>query len=166
MHNRALHLQHAANRRGTNVLAVQVSAHVSCVPEVLAGDRCACHTRAGVEDEGDGAAVQVAACVGEERGDGEFEEGGCYGGVFWVDVDGDEFEVAAPEGVDVLLGCALANECAIGSRDMCMRVRKSTYLLPIRRAVLIEELHPLERIVPIYLHLLTLVILRRTHLFP
>ena len=44
-----------------------------------------------------------------------------------------------------------------------VRMRGPTNLVTVRRAVLVEELHPLKRIVPIHLDLLALIVLRMRH---
>src|SRR4051812_24897432 len=97
----ALHNARLALADRPQIRAVQRAAHVSAVPEALARHGRGAHGGADVEDERDGAAVQVAHAVAEGEGHVELEGGagvfGGRGGIGGVGGcgGGDEAEVGA-----------------------------------------------------------------------
>ena len=102
MHDLALDEQDGALWRGAQVGAVQRARHMARIPEPFARDGRDGHGGAHVEDEGDGAAVQVAARVAQRPVDGQLE--GCVADVAvgWGQRGGHDFQVIADRGVEVL----------------------------------------------------------------
>lgn len=85
MHDLALDKQLGALGRRAQVLAIERARDVTGVPEGLAGAHADGERGAHVEDEGDGAPVQVVAGVAEAAGHAEGEGAACLVWVVWRD---------------------------------------------------------------------------------
>lgn len=102
MHNPTLHLKHTPHLRRPDVHAIQMSANVPGIPEVLPRYGGCGHGGAGIEDHRYCAAVEITGPVCEDGRDCEFEDCGCYSRILSVYGYALECEVSAPEGVDIL----------------------------------------------------------------
>jgi len=105
VHHLALDQQRGSLGRGPQIDAVQSPGDVPSVPKALARDGSDGHACAHVEDEGDGAAVQVAAGIAQGAGDEEFEGGQADVAVGGRDGCRHQLEVVAHRGIKVLGDC-------------------------------------------------------------